>query len=119
MEQEQILSINSSDQNLGMGGDLGKEEDEEQELSWVGCFAWMTLVTVLIALLSEWIVSAIEGASRELNVPFPFLVTILLPIVGNAAEHASAIIFAVRNRMELALGVAVGSSTQVGLLSSG
>ncbi len=55
----------------------------------------------------------VQGASTALSIPLPFLVTILLPIVGNAAEHASAIIFAVRNRIELALGVAVGSSTQV------
>lgn len=41
--------------------------------------------------------------------PLPFLVTILLPIVGNAAEHASAIVFAFKNRMEIALGVAVGA----------
>lgn len=43
----------------------------------------------------------------------PFLTTILLPIVGNAAEHASALMFAYRNRIEISLGVAVGSATQV------
>jgi Ca2+:H+ antiporter len=43
----------------------------------------------------------------------PFLSTIVLPIVGNAAEHASAIIFAMKNRLEISLGVAIGSSTQV------
>jgi hypothetical protein len=40
----------------------------------------------------------------------PFLTTIVVPIVGNAAEHASALIFAVKNRMEVALGVAVGEA---------
>ena len=40
--------------------------------------------------------------------PLPFLTTIVVPIVGNAAEHASALMFAVKNRMEVALGVAVG-----------
>ena len=44
----------------------------------------------------------------------PFLTTILVPIVGNAAEHASAVVFAYKNRIEISLGVAVGSSTQVG-----
>jgi Ca2+:H+ antiporter len=38
----------------------------------------------------------------------PFLTTIVVPIVGNAAEHASALIFAVKNRMEISLGVAIG-----------
>lgn len=47
-------------------------------------------------------------ASRQLKIPMPFLTTIVVPIVGNAAEHASALIFAVKNRMEISLGVAVG-----------
>ena len=50
-----------------------------------------------------------QGASQSLKIPMPFLVTIVLPIVGNAAEHASALIFAWKNRMEIALGVAVGT----------
>ena len=54
-----------------------------------------------------------QGASVQLGVPLPFLVTILLPIVGNAAEHTSAIMFAVRDRIEVALGVAVGESDRV------
>ncbi|KAJ9517492.1 hypothetical protein QJQ45_025021 [Haematococcus lacustris] len=102
------------------GGVEGGEEEEEEEetpvLSKVGSFIWLALVTALIALLSEWIMDAIKGASKQLRVPMPFLVTILLPIVGNAAEHASAIVFAFRNRIEIALGVAVGSSTQIGVL---
>lgn len=52
-----------------------------------------------------------QGASKSLGVPMPFLTTILLPIVGNAAEHASAIVFAYKNRVEIALGVAVGEIT--------
>ena len=41
--------------------------------------------------------------------------TIIIPIVGNAAEHAAAIIFAHKNKMELSLGIAVGSATQIAL----
>lgn len=50
----------------------------------------------------------ISGASKQLRVPMPFLTTIVVPLVGNAAEHASALIFAVKNRMEISLGVAMG-----------
>lgn len=162
-----------------------EEEDEEQVLSWLGCFVWLTLVTVLISILSDYIMDAITGtwcgggwvcvcggglgavllvatharvcdvhglgptclgslptlflapcyllplplvpvycvlpflvplltaslhteASKQLRVPMPFLTTIVVPIVGNAAEHASALIFAVKNRMEISLGVAMG-----------
>jgi calcium/proton exchanger cax len=52
--------------------------------------------------------AAAAEASRQLKVPMPFLTTIVVPIVGNAAEHASALIFAVKNRMEISLGVAIG-----------
>ena len=54
--------------------------------------------------------------SLRLGVPDLFLGTIIIPIVGNAAEHAAAIIFASKNKMELALGIAVGSATQIALL---
>lgn len=106
------------EEGKGHGAALEEEEDDEEELvlSKPGCFVWLTLVTACIALLSEWIVDAITGASKSLHIPMPFLVTILLPIVGNAAEHASAIVFAYKNRIEIALGVAVGSSTQVAVL---
>ena len=50
-----------------------------------------------------------------MGVPELFLGTIVIPIVGNAAEHAAAIIFAAKNKMELSLGIAVGSATQIAL----
>lgn len=53
--------------------------------------------------------------SHRLQVPDLFLGTIIIPIVGNAAEHAAAIIFAAKNKMELSLGIAVGSATQIAL----
>ncbi|KAF6253255.1 Sodium/calcium exchanger protein-domain-containing protein [Scenedesmus sp. NREL 46B-D3] len=93
-----------------------EEEAEELVLSKVGCFVWLAVVTLLISVLSDFIMDAISEASRQLKVPMPFLTTIVVPIVGNAAEHASALIFAVKNRMEISLGVAIGSSTQIGVL---
>src|SRR5689334_10761145 len=85
-----------------------EEEEEELILSRPGCFIWLTLVTVAISILSDYIMDAITEASVQLKIPMPFLTTIIVPIVGNAAEHASALIFAVKNRMEISLGVAVG-----------
>ena len=46
-----------------------------------------------------------------------FISVILLPIVGNAAEHASAVMFALKNKMDISLGVAIGSSTQISLMA--
>lgn len=86
---------------------------EEPVLGLTGALIWLTIVTLLISLFSEFAVKTIEDASSGLKIPMPFLSTIVLPIVGNAAEHASAIMFAYKNRMEITLGVAVGSSTQI------
>eukprot|EP01023_Acetabularia_acetabulum_P004879 TRINITY_DN12049_c0_g1_i3.p1 TRINITY_DN12049_c0_g1~~TRINITY_DN12049_c0_g1_i3.p1 ORF type:complete len:534 (-),score=92.77 TRINITY_DN12049_c0_g1_i3:1291-2892(-) len=94
----------------------GVESEEEAVLSMRACVIWLTVVTGLIALLSEFVVDGIEEASESVGIPMPFLSTIVLPIVGNAAEHASAIVFAHRNRMEITLGVAVGSATQISVL---
>jgi calcium/proton exchanger cax len=49
-----------------------------------------------------------QGASKSWHVSDVFIGTIVLPIVGNAAEHASAVIFAMKNRMEISIGVAIG-----------
>jgi Ca2+:H+ antiporter len=65
------------------------------------------------AVSSEILVHAVEPVSRAAGISQLFLGLILIPIVGNAAEHYSAIVFASRNKMELALSVAANSSTQI------
>jgi Ca2+:H+ antiporter len=62
---------------------------------------------------SELLVSAVEPVSRSLGLSQFFLGLILIPIIGNVAEHYSAIQFAAQNRMELALSIAANSSTQI------
>jgi len=91
------------------------EDDEPPVLGPWGSVGWAVVITVIISVLSEFIVAAIDGAAADLKVPVMFIATILLPIVGNAAEHASAIIFAGRDKMDVALGISVGSSTQIAL----
>lgn len=86
------------------------EEHKEVVISLGWCVVWLAIITVVIALLSEMVVDTIEEAHDSLGIPMPFLSTIVLPLVGNAAEHASAILFAYKNRMEITLGVAVGVS---------
>lgn len=93
----------------------GDDDDEEPILGASGAIFWLAVITVFIAYLSEYMVDAIRGAASEMKVPDLFLGTIIIPIVGNAAEHAAAIIFAAKNKMELSLGIAVGSATQIAL----
>jgi Ca2+:H+ antiporter len=71
---------------------------------------------VAIGVVAEVLVSATEEAVKVLGLSEFFVGLILIPIIGNAAENSSAIIMAMRNRMDLALNIAVGSSIQVALL---
>eukprot|EP00899_Mesostigma_viride_P024799 jgi/Mesvir1/5503/Mv15546-RA.1 len=96
--------------------DNDEGDDEDPVLGFWGAVAWLGVFTIFISVLSEYLVDAIEGASSTWNVPVSFISVIILPIVGNAAEHASAIMFAVRNKLDISIGVAVGSATQISLL---
>jgi Ca2+:H+ antiporter len=74
------------------------------------------LATVGIAIESELLVHAATEATRTLGLTETFLGLIIIPIIGNAAEHATAVVVARKGKMDLALQIALGSSTQVALL---
>ncbi|XP_042754415.1 vacuolar cation/proton exchanger 3 [Lactuca sativa] len=94
----------------------GRQDDEESaEISKWESVIWLGLLTLFISVLSEYLVNAIEGASVAMDVPVAFIGVVLLPVVGNAAEHASAIIFAIKDKLDISLGVAIGSSTQISM----
>merc|ERR1711988_1747520 len=76
---------------------------------------WRAVMTILIAFLSEFTMAVIEEAAVGMGISILFIGTILLPIVGNAAEHAAAVLFAYRDKMEISLGIAVGSAAQIAL----
>ncbi|XP_059306455.1 vacuolar cation/proton exchanger 3-like [Lycium ferocissimum] len=90
-------------------------EDEEAVLGFWSAFAWLVGMTLIIALLSEYVVGTIEAASDSWGISVSFISVILLPIVGNAAEHAGAVIFAFKNKLDISLGVALGSATQIAM----
>jgi Ca2+:H+ antiporter len=71
---------------------------------------------LLIGLEAEILVSALEPTIETLGWSEIFVGLVVIPIVGNAAEHATAIWVATRDKMDLAMGIAIGSSTQVALL---
>jgi Ca2+:H+ antiporter len=92
----------------GSAGESGKKAWSLQR-----SIAVLSAAVVGTAAASELLVSAVEPVSRALGLSQFFLGLILIPIVGNVAEHFSAIQFAARNRMELALSIAANSSTQI------
>ncbi len=79
--------------------------------------AVVTLVaaTALVAWMSELLVGAVEPASRALGFTPVFIGVVVVAIIGNAAEHSTAVLMAMRDRMDLALHIAIGSSTQIAL----
>ncbi|MDQ3957260.1 MAG: calcium/proton exchanger [Actinomycetota bacterium] len=71
--------------------------------------------TVLVALMAEFLVGALEPTVEELGLSKLFVGLIVVPIVGNAAEHSSAIFLAMKDKMDISIEIAIGSSTQIAL----
>lgn len=93
------------------------EDDEENAiLSVPWAVALLFASTLFVWLLSEFMMDSIEGLVTDWGVPQAFVGVILLPIVGNACEHASAVRMAYNNKVATAIAIAVGSSTQIALL---
>lgn len=84
-------------------------------MTFVCSLSLLVLVTVAVAVCSEFLVDSIDELTRSWGINESFVGIILLPIVGNAAEHATAVTVAMKNKMDLAIGVAIGSSTQIAL----
>ncbi|KAI1142007.1 Calcium/proton exchanger [Hypoxylon sp. FL0543] len=97
-------------------GHAEEDEDEGPQLSFIVAFATLIGATVIIALCAEGMVSGIEAITATGAISEEFVGLILLPIVGNACEHATAVTVAIKDKMDLAIGVAIGSSMQVALL---
>ena len=108
------------------------DEDDEIETEGPLISAWvagaaLSIFTVAIAVCSEYLVDSIDAVVASSGISKTFIGLILLPIVGNAgmtiigdgglieAEHVTAVVVAYKNKMDLALGVAVGSSMQIAL----
>jgi len=96
----------------------GEEEEEEENprLSLWGALVLLSIVTVIVAVLAEFLVDSIDKVTKAWGVSETFVGLILLPIVGNAAEHVTAVSVAMKNKMDLSIGVALGSSIQIALL---
>jgi Ca2+:H+ antiporter len=75
----------------------------------------LAVATALIAWMSEILVGAIEPTAHELGLSNVFVGVFVVAILGNAAEHATAISAALKDRMDLSLSIAIGSSVQVAL----
>ncbi|HVF52831.1 MAG TPA: calcium/proton exchanger [Actinomycetota bacterium] len=96
---------------------LFRSDFEHGEPKWSAKRAGALLAgsTVFVALMSEFLVGALEETTEQLHLSKLFVGLIIVPIVGNAAEHSSAIFLAAKDKMDIAIEIAIGSSTQIAL----
>ncbi|KAL8747523.1 MAG: hypothetical protein Q9190_000611 [Brigantiaea leucoxantha] len=87
----------------------------KKNLSRTSSIILLLVSTGLVAICADFLVNSINHLVTTTDVSEAFIGLIILPIVGNAAEHVTAVVVASKNKMDLAIGVAVGSSIQIAL----
>jgi Ca2+:H+ antiporter len=111
-----LLDVGMVDVESQEGNDVSSSTEEPEHKVNLGLWMGVLLgVTLLVALESELLVGTLEEATSQLGLTALFTGVILLPIIGNAAEHATAVTVAMKNKMDLSVSVAVGSSLQIAL----
>ncbi|MBI1913180.1 MAG: calcium/proton exchanger [Planctomycetes bacterium] len=89
----------------------------QRQPEWSRRVSFMVLLvaTAGVALMSEFLVGSVEGAAHKLGMSNVFVGVIVVAVIGNAAEHSTAVMVALKDKMDLALNIAVGSSIQIAL----
>ncbi len=93
----------------------GALEEKGEHWSRGKAIVILVIATAFVALLSEFLVGTIESVRATVGITEVFVGVIVVAIVGNAAEHSTAIIMAMKNKMDLSVGIAIGSSLQIAL----
>lgn len=93
----------------------GTQHEEAVEAKWSlkKSIAVLIIATAAIAFESELLVSSVEPMTEAFGISKFFVGIILIPIIGNAAEHSTAVIMALKNKMDVSVEIAVGSSLQI------
>ncbi|MBX7137748.1 MAG: calcium/proton exchanger [Oligoflexia bacterium] len=91
------------------------EHAVEHHFSVKAALAILMLATAGVAWMSEILVGAVEHAAHAFGMSSIFVGVIVVAIIGNAAEHSTAVLVARKNRMDLSMGIAIGSSVQIAL----
>ncbi|KAG5990208.1 hypothetical protein E4U43_004338 [Claviceps pusilla] len=105
-----LMSLNTPATTSDEAGD-----DEDEHLTRTAAVILLLASTALVAVCAEFLVGSIKEVTESSGLGEVFIGLIILPIVGNAAEHVTAVTVAMKNKMDLAIGVAVGSSIQIAI----
>jgi Ca2+:H+ antiporter len=90
--------------------------EEKPEMTLPVAIGMLAVITVIVGVCSEYLVNSIDGVTTAWGISETFAGIVLLPIVGNAAEHLTAVTVAMKNKLDLSIGVAVGSSQQIAMM---
>ncbi|GAA5990268.1 hypothetical protein JCM10908_005901 [Rhodotorula pacifica] len=107
-KQDQAVDLEAQQQ-----AEFSPLDEHAPQLSVWFAFGLLAVITALTGVTAEALVDSIDGLTETGNVSKEFVALILLPVVGNAAEHVTAITVATKNKLNLSLAVAVGSSIQI------
>lgn len=116
--EQQNLDVEAAPSSYtGLPSDETEEEEDEHSsiLSTGEALALLTVVTLAVSYCADYLVDSIDSIVSETGISKTFIGLILIPIVGNAAEHVTAVVVAMKDKMDLAVGVAIGSSMQIAL----
>jgi Ca2+:H+ antiporter len=89
--------------------------DERPDWSFRRAILVLLLAAIVVGVESEFLVGSLEPTVHSLGLSKVFVGLVIVAIIGNAAEHASAVFFAIRNKMDVAMEISFGSSTQIAL----
>lgn len=118
-ENDQVSSAangsNFNESSPLLGSSEADHEQESSTLNTYEALGLLTLITIVVSYCADYMVDSIDPIVASTGISKTFIGVILIPIVGNAAEHVTAIVVATKDKMDLSVGVAIGSSMQIAL----
>ncbi len=103
---------------VGTAAEAAHLDEDAHRWTMGRSFAVLTVSAVFVGWISEILVGSVEHAAQAFGMGTVFIGVVVVAIAGNAAEHSTAILVALKNRMDLSIGIAVGSSVQIALFAA-
>jgi Ca2+:H+ antiporter len=110
-----VFTLRTHRDLYGVKGDASHGNGSGHQMSVRRAVILLFAATAAVAVVSELLVTSVSATARDLGMTNLFVGVVIVALVGNAAEHFSAVVLAADNKMDAAIGIAVGSSTQIAL----
>ena len=110
-----VFTLRTHRDLYGVRGDSDDTHRDGHRMSVKRAVIVLFASTAAVAIVSELLVTSVSETARDLGMTNLFVGVVIVALVGNAAEHFSAVVLAADDKMDAAIGIAVGSSTQIAL----